>query len=247
MRVTEWITRARKRVVRQEAGFTLIELMSAMIVTTLGVAALVATLDSSRELITFSESKEIAIHVAEQELERIQALSYDQIALADDPVPCNGQGNVDNVCDLNNPAAYVSGGWYRWDQRPWGELCSDTGAPLTHCEQLAIDNVDDPNVAGPDIGAVANTRDGFDQAAPHGGVRLQVEMQRFVTWVDDDCVKTAPAPGTCVGDQDYKRITVAVRILKASSSGREQLMNGGPGRPILLSTVVRDPDETVAG
>jgi hypothetical protein len=66
-------------------------------------------------------------------------------------------------------------------------------------------------------------------------------MQVFITWVDDDCVKPTPDPILCVGDHNYKRITVAVRIVGVADGAREGLVNGGPGRPILLSTVVRPP------
>lgn len=229
-----------RRIRGAEAGFTLIELMSAMIVTTLGVAALVTTLDSSRELITFSESKEAAVHVGEQELERIQSLPYADVALEDEPVPCSA-GPVDQVCDLNNPADYVTEAWYRWDQRPWGDKCSADGQPREKCEALVINTATD---ATPGTGQVTNLREARDLPGPNG-VRLQIEMQRFISWVDDDCVKPAPDAGTCVGDHDYKRITVAVRILRATTSQREQLVNGGPGRPILLSTVVRPPSEPV--
>jgi hypothetical protein len=220
-----------RRVRHEDAGFTLVELISAVLVTTLGVIALITTLDSSRELITFAETKEAAVHVGERELEQIQSLEYDDIALEDEPVPCNAV--PDPVCDLNNPAFYVTDAtWYRWDQVPRGQQCDTGGNPRENCEQLVIDTVG---------GEVSNLRQTFTENAPTGGVRLTVELQRFISWVDDDCVKPAPVPGTCAGDHDYKRITVAVRILKLTQGTREQLPNSGPGRPILLSTVVRPP------
>lgn len=239
MRVGTWSWRSLERALREERGFTLVELISAVLVTTLGVIALITTLDSSRELITFAERKESAVHVGEQELERIQSMPYENIALEDDPVPCNAQ--PDPVCDDYNPARYVEGAWYRWDQRPLGQRCDAGGNPRDKCEELAID--EDTDGAGPDtaLGQVSNLRKIVEETSPTGGVRTTIELQRFITWVDDDCVKPAPLPGTCVGDKNYKRITVAVRILKLTNGRREQLLNGGPGRPILLSTVVRPP------
>lgn len=242
-----WISRGIERILGEERGFTLIELMSAMIVTTLGVAALITTLDSSRELITFSETKETAVSIGEQELERLVSLGYDQLELKDDPSPCNA---FPEPCDENNPGFYVTDStWYRWDQRPWGERCASGGSPREKCEDLVIDKVAGAVVDGGDgdpVGIVENKRETIPIAGPQG-TRLQVQIQRFVTWADDDCVTVnpPPVPGTCTGAHDYKRVTVAVRVLKVISGGpkREQLINGGPGRPILLSTVVRPPRE----
>lgn len=244
MRAGTWIARGVKRILGEERGFTLIELMSAMIVTTLGVAALVTTLDSSRELITFSETKETAVSIGEQELERLVSLGYDKLELKDDPSPCNA---FPEPCDQNNPGYYVKdAAWYRFDQRPWGEQCAPGGSPREKCEDLVIDKTTAEIPPDP-IGVVENQRQTIPIAGPNG-TRLQVQIQRFVTWVDDDCVTVnpPPVPGACTGAHDYKRVTVAVRVLKVISGGakREQLINGGPGRPILLSTVVRPPRET---
>lgn len=242
MRGGAWIPRTFSRVRKDEAGFTLIELMSAMIVTSLGVVALITTLDSSRELISFSEAKETAVAMGQQELERIQSVAYGDLELKDEPSPCNA---FPGVCDQFNPGWYLAGDpplqYYRWDQRPWNNKCSDTGDPPGKCEQVVVDNV---ATDGDPVGAVQNLRDTIPINGPNG-VRLRVEIQRFVTWVDDDCVTVDPPPiGPCTADaQDYKRVTVAVRVLKVSDAARTQLVKGAPGRPILLSTVVRPPRE----
>ena len=62
--------------------------------------------------------------------------------------------------------------------------------------------------------------------------RLSGRVERFVTWVDD-----ATCGSLCAGTQDYKRVTVAVTV-----NGR-----GGPTKPILLSTLVTDPDAAPEG
>lgn len=229
MRVGTWSSRSLSRVLADERGFTLIELISAVLVTTLGVVALITTLDSSRHLITFAEKKEAAVHVGEQELERIQSLPYDEIELPQFPVGCP------TTCDLNDPAKYIAGEWYRWDQRPRGDLCDTSGNPKDACEQIVRE--DDAVDISPDT--VRYQQDEVLENGPTGGVRLRIQIQRFITWVDDDCVKPSPNPILCVGDHDYKRITVAVRII--GLAGGEGLENTGPGRPILLSTTVRPP------
>lgn len=225
MRAGAWGSRVVERVLGEESGFTLMELVSAMVVTVIGVVALITTLDSSRELISFSERKESAVHVAQAELERIQSLPYGEIALAAPPPACAAP------CDQNDPGHYVTGGWYRWDQRPWGERCDAAGLPRLNCEALVVDGAQ---------GGVDATLEERTEPGPSGGTRLRIQVQRFVSWVDDDCVKEPPISSACTGGQDYKRISVAVRIVGVTVGRREGLLNGGPGRPIILSTVVRE-------
>lgn len=233
MRVGARIARTARRFRREETGFTLIELMSAMIVTGLGTVALITTLDSSRQLITFSEAKESAVAIGERELERIQSHAYAEIALAGTPTAC---ADAPTPCDALDPGYYVTGGHYRWDQRPWTQRCDSSGAPADKCEALVVDT------SAP--GSVSHTAEQEDIQGPNG-VRLRVQIQRFVTWVDDDCTKVNPPPDpteVCDGvNPDYKRVTVAVRIIKALGGNGEGLVNGGPGRPMIFSTAVRPP------
>lgn len=237
MRVGAWTTRALRRCAREQTGFTLLELLSALLVVSLGVMGLITTLDGSRDLISFNEAKETAVHVGEQELERAQALvtdgaSYGTFALDATPTACSSGGDV---CDENNPAWYVTGAWYRWDQTPRGQVCDASGNPALNCEELIV---------APGTGTVKAVRETTNVPGP-SGTRLRVQMQRFVTYVDDDCVKEPPNVLGCVHDQNYKRITVAVRVLRIDGgpgAGSSNLFNGGPGRPILLSTTVRNPD-----
>jgi prepilin-type N-terminal cleavage/methylation domain-containing protein len=56
-----------------------------------------------------------------------------------------------------------------------------------------------------------------------GQSRLSGSIHRFVTWVDDPC---------CAGTQDAKRVTVAVTV-----NGP-----GGPAKPVLISSLVTDPN-----
>ena len=222
-----WTSRGVERILGEEAGFTLMELISAMLVTVIGVVALISTLDSSRELIGFSERKESAVHVAQRELEQIQSLPYADIGLNGAPAACA------SPCDENEPAFYVTGAWYRWNQRPWGEKCAASGVPRLDCERLVTTGQVDP------------VREEIVENGPTGSVRLRMHLQRFITAVDDDCVKQPPNVAGCTGalPGDYKRITVAVRVVGVVEGEREGLLNGGPGRPIILSTVVRNSAE----
>jgi prepilin-type N-terminal cleavage/methylation domain-containing protein len=232
-----------RRLASDESGFTLVELLSAMLVVSIGVIALLMTFDTSRNLVSFSEAKETAVHVAEQELERLEAIPYGQLELAaPGPQDCSP-----SPCASPNELAFYVGptGWYRWDQTPTpteakpAPRCAASGslaAPITNCERLVIDDVSEAVDA--QAGAVPATRDPITTPTPSGGARLTLELQRFVTWADDDCARTAPGAVNplCSVGQDYKRITVAVRIVRADSSGR---LEKGPKQPVVLSTVMR--------
>lgn len=61
------------------------------------------------------------------------------------------------------------------------------------------------------------------------------KLYRYVTWADDPACGATPLT-LCPGTQDYKRITVAVTV-----------DSGGPRKPILLSTIVSDPNAGPAG
>jgi prepilin-type N-terminal cleavage/methylation domain-containing protein len=208
---------------REESGFTLIELLCAVVVTTIGVIALITTLDTSRELITFSEKRETAVHVAEQEIERIQSLPYEQVALTAPPAT---SGNA------HDPAYYVTGIFYRWDLTPGsGESglvprCSASGGPTSRCERLVVNGGTDVGTAG----TVSPSVTTIVEPGPTGSARISLEVQRFVTWADDPCPD-------CTSQRDYKRVSVAVKI--AGAEGRSGL-RGGVVAPVVLTTLVSE-------
>jgi prepilin-type N-terminal cleavage/methylation domain-containing protein len=73
------------RVRSDERGFTLIELLIAALIVVIGLMAMMATLDSSRTLVTTAERNEAATHEAEQEMERLFAMPYAQLGTTTAP------------------------------------------------------------------------------------------------------------------------------------------------------------------
>jgi prepilin-type N-terminal cleavage/methylation domain-containing protein len=69
------------KVVRSEAGFGLIELLVAMVVTSIAVMALVAALSSSHVSLVRAARISTAAAVASAELEKYHALKYSEIEL----------------------------------------------------------------------------------------------------------------------------------------------------------------------
>jgi prepilin-type N-terminal cleavage/methylation domain-containing protein len=117
------MTRARaiRRRLASQSGFSLIELLVAILLTTVGVMAIVSTFDYSRKLVTTAEKNEVIAHKAEAEMEKVLAIQYDKIALTAAP---SASTNPDN------PDYYLSGTSYRWDQ----------GTTGPQSDQLVIDS-----------------------------------------------------------------------------------------------------------
>jgi type II secretory pathway pseudopilin PulG len=103
----------------------LIELMVGATVLAVGLVALTTVLVSSRQLVNDSERRAAANHIAEQELEDVLAMPYDEIALTALPTTSS---------DPYDPDYYVSGDTYRPDHAPGGstayeQLISGDGFP----------------------------------------------------------------------------------------------------------------------
>lgn len=151
-------SRMRQRL-RDERGFTLVEIVVAAGLMSIGLLSLVSVLDSSRDLVSLSERRETALHRAQLAIERVQALDYAFIALPDAPTPSS---------DANDPRVHVQSGppRYRWDHL-------SSGAPY---DPLVIDSVVCAGTPTPCLEREKAFQDG----------RLSGSIHTFVTWVDDN-------------------------------------------------------------
>ena len=90
-----------------EDGFTRIELLIAAMIAAVALVALVGTFDFSRDSIGSAEKQETAVHIGEQELERVTSSSYDTIGLTSTPA---------HSSDPTDPRYYVvAPSSYQWD------------------------------------------------------------------------------------------------------------------------------------
>jgi len=92
------------------AGFMLIELMVALSVLVVGAMAIAASFGGSRRLIATYERQQSVAQRAQQEIERIQALPYAQIALTGTPPTSSDPANPDSNVAAGPPATYSSDG-----------------------------------------------------------------------------------------------------------------------------------------
>jgi prepilin-type N-terminal cleavage/methylation domain-containing protein len=151
------------RALAREDGFSLIELLMAITVLAIGMMALVSSFDHSRDLVSVAEKTEVASHRAEQELERILALPFDDVEHWPSPP---------SSTDPASPALYVSGTSYQYDQGPTG--------PQSETETLVA--VDD---GGTDIPSTASNWTDSES-------RLTGKLQSFITWTGDYCTLADP-------------------------------------------------------
>ena len=168
---------------KAQTGFTTIELLLAVMIGSVGLIALVGTFDVSRRVTSYSEMKEAASHVAEQNIEKLKAADYAELALNGDPTPASST-------DSKNPAYYLgadaSGAkTYRWNQK--------SNAPAGHTEPLVIDAA---------MGTVPAAAEAWSDG------RLGGKIYRYVTCVATTAAECEQGPDTSA----YKRVTIAVTV-----------------------------------
>jgi Tfp pilus assembly protein PilV len=84
-----------------EDGLTLIELLVTILVLTVGILGLLGAFTSARKLTFLSERRTSAAHRAQLEIERLQTLSYGELAMSSAPT---------HSAELANPDYYVKEG-----------------------------------------------------------------------------------------------------------------------------------------
>ena len=85
---------------RSDAGFTLIEILIAVTVMSIGVAATIRTFGAAGRTTLSAQAQQVAVQQAQAELERVATLPYGELALTETPLSSS---------DPNNPGYKVSG------------------------------------------------------------------------------------------------------------------------------------------
>lgn len=178
-----------RRLRTEEAGFSLVELLIAILVLAIGIFALASTLDGSRAVGNTSERVTAASAVAQRQMEQVSARLYRFATLGMSSALTFQSGHQVRafVCGVNPGDTNAT---FRWD------FTSCPGTAPFGDEQYVV------------AGGINPTVDWTDART---GARGQIYT--IITWVDDDC-PDAPRVNTaaCTNAKDYKRITVAVTV-----------------------------------
>jgi prepilin-type N-terminal cleavage/methylation domain-containing protein len=178
-----------------EHGFTMIELLVAMVLLVIGIMALAETFVAAAKLTLVSERQSSMAHVGRNELERLQGLGYARLALTSNPTTTNPNSRVSSTSGKS---------YLQWDPSS------------TATEQMVID------AAG-----------GVSPApAPWSSGKSSGLIYDFVTYhADGNC------GAGCAASANYKRIVIEVT----------QASGGAPRNPVIIQTIVADPDVAPAG
>jgi Tfp pilus assembly protein PilV len=202
---------------RGQEGFTVIEVLVAVLVLTVGMITLLSAFDPARRLGTQAEERQAVSARADRELQRVQSLPWAQIALKATPT-------VNAGATAKDPTFYISNGpcvgtgptstpCYQWD---WSTATSK--------EALVIDTTNGDAAANPQPWSTTIT------AATGSPTRLTGNIYHYVTWANDtECTAAA-----CGGTSDYKRVTVAVSVT-------------GLKTPVEVSALVTNPTAGTGG
>ncbi len=176
--------------VRHEGGFTLIEVLVAAFIITVGLLGLIGAFDSARKLTLLSERRTAIAHRAQLEVERLQTVEYVKLALNAAPA---------HSAEKANPNYYVQAGGteYQWEQAN-GQSSNSTNTDKLITEGTGILEPGATTTACPAAPQAARSDPcTWASSLLSGSVYYYVSVAK-----DSVCVK-APCP---------KRLTVAVTV-----------------------------------
>lgn len=215
---------------RAEDGITLIEVLVAMLVLTVGIISLIQTFDSSRKLTLVAERRASIAHLAQREIERLESVPYSELALATAPAHSTESTNPDYYVDYSSPVKCKeekAGGCFAWnsekpsEEEPLaisesGKKCPTTGA--TEAEKCGV-------ISASPTGTSCSEINPFGACEWTDG-RLSGAIYDFVTYHEDTkaCEKCTTT---------YKRVTVVVTVNVPSGSHRPT--------PVRVSTLIANP------
>lgn len=205
----------------------MIEVLAATLILMVGLLSVFTAMDAGRRLGNNVEMRQTAAAIAERELQRIQSLPWNAIALTAEPTINSGAAT-----NTSDPTHYLSSGpcvgtgpvpspCYQWD---WNTstaieplvICRNTDA--WSAQECPADSTADPTPWSETVNH-ANTL-----------VRLSGSIYRFVTWVNE--TECGAGAAVCGGGSDYKRVSVVVTV---------NPFDGSTVKPVTLSTAVTDP------
>lgn len=204
---------------RDEDGITLVEVLIAALVLTVGIVALIGAFANGRKLTLLSERRTAMVHRAQLELERLQTYPYGELAMIAEPAHSTEASNPDYYITAGAPSSYQYGG-----SKEEAELLV-VGSAHKECTSTSE--------------AEAKSGCGIVEASPTGRAcsknvgacewsngAVTGKIYDFITLhTDSTCAK-------CL-TKEFKRLTVVVTV-KVPAGTREPA-------PVRISTLIAEP------
>jgi Tfp pilus assembly protein PilV len=223
---------ARRVGVRGEEGFTVIEILVAALILTVGILTTFTVLDSSRRLTLVAEHQTTMAQRAQAELERVQSLPYSQVALTGSSTswsttPGNSTyvGGTAGACPVSPSGPAPT---YQPDHRKGGSTATEP-LVINGCSYQTTVNGTNTTIT-PTTGAIAPVTSW--STSQNNGSTISGNVYDFITWAADPSCSQTPTPGSaCSTTNDYKRVTIVVTIAGAAQ----------PTNPAIVSALVTSP------
>jgi prepilin-type N-terminal cleavage/methylation domain-containing protein len=216
-----------RRALRSQAGFSMVEVLVVIMLVGIAFVAILGAFDAATLTAIGAQRHEQAIAIGQREVERLRTLDYaTQLGMTATPVHADVPSSDTSP---GNPNFYVTASGLsikeNYGVRSSATLATEAFATTSADSQLTSPQVD----PGPTP---------FDDQGTTGTI------YRYVTFRDEHCavadIQGFPVADPCPGNQDTKRVTVAV-VLDAAGD------RAGPSKPIWVSSVVSNRNATPVG
>lgn len=221
---------------QQQNGFTLVEVIMASVVLTVGILGLIATFDGARKLTLVAERRSAAAHRAQWEMEKLQAESYAQMAMISAPAHSSETLNPDYYVNYNSPVKCTSEG---------GGCYAANTEKLTEEEAIVYAAKECKTSSEENCGLVSGSASGKSCLTNAIGScewkdgNTSGYVYDFVTWHSDTvCSKEEKGKKICSTKSD-KRLTVVSTVIMPSGSHYHPT--------IRISSIVSNPSATPEG
>ncbi len=178
----------------EEGGMTIVEVLIAVLILAMASMATFGVLASAVRNDQRAKSTQVAIDAAQEQLEKLHSLSYDELAMTKTPP---------HQTSPQNPDHRVVNGSFALQRNPQGEYAT----LVVNGESLYGGSGSEENktIKG---GVVT------PGPIPFASGNVTGELYRYVVWRDDPSCKesTEAAEDYCPGNQDFKQIVVAVKL-----------------------------------
>jgi len=224
--------RSRRTSLAGQDGFTLIEVLVGSLILAIGILSTLAVFGSSRSLSATAEHQTVMAQRAQSELERIQSLPWNQVALTG--TSSSWSATSSDYTYVSNPAGSCpgtsSGAAPQYQPDKSGASSTMESLVINGCSYTTTVSGSSQTIT-PTQGSVAPVT---SWTAPlQNGTSVSGSVYDFVTWTaDPTCSQTSTPGSSCSTTNDYKRVTVVVTI-----NGISQ-----PNHPLILSGYVTPPN-----